>query len=227
MRTMQPFPIRSAAPEQAVPSGPIGYDLDAHTLLLHTIQTGAAFAQLLSAGVLRASPEHAASEWPEAYEWMNRMMAQRLPTSGNAALWLWARIRRYDLVSNCRRARDANQPQVLLTCRIPRVRVLLSQFDEWHAALNSTLAIPRWPGEAEEEFDTRYDEIVDRFTTRLDAVSARNPPISHWPDEIRAEVERSWESIFVPANFDRRAYWQATVHEIRTEDVLDAVWILR
>ena len=210
-----------------MPPGRIGYDLNADILLLHTIQTSTAVNQLLNTGELRAGPEHAASEWPEAYDWMYRMMAKRLPTFGTTALWLWARIRRYDLVNNCRRARNAEEPQALLTCRIPRERVLLPQFDEWHAALNSTLAIRRRRGETDEEFDTRFDEIADRFTTRLDAASARNAPISHWPDEIRAEVERSWESIFVPANFDKRAYWQATVHEIRIEDVLDAVWILQ
>lgn len=36
---MSSFPIRSAAPEKAVPPGRIGYDLDADVLLLHTIQT--------------------------------------------------------------------------------------------------------------------------------------------------------------------------------------------
>lgn len=50
------------------------------------------------------------------------MMQERLPTNGDAALWLWARIRRDDLVLQCRRARG----QVLLTYRIPRERVLLS-----------------------------------------------------------------------------------------------------
>lgn len=122
------FPIRSARAEQAVPPGRIGYHLHADVLLLHTIQTSAAVDELRTKGALRPDPEHTASEWPEAYTWMNLMMGERLPTSGSTTVWLWARIRRYDLVSNCRRPRARDyEPQELLTCRIPRERVLLSQ----------------------------------------------------------------------------------------------------
>jgi hypothetical protein len=223
---MHSVPIRTASPERAVPAGRIGYDLDAEILLLHTIQTGVAFTQLLTTGVLRAEPEHVASEWPEAYHWMYRMMAERLPTFGNTALWLWARIRRHDLVSNCRRARGAEEPHVLLTCRIPRERVLLTQYDEWHAALNSTLAIPPRPAESEEEYNARFDELADDFTARLEAAGARNQPLHRWPDDLRAEAEESWESILDPSNFNKHAYWQGTVHEIRADDVVDAVRIL-
>lgn len=219
------FPIRSDPPDFAVPAGRIGYDLEAEILLLHTIQTGDAFTQLLATGVLRAEPEHAAAEWPEAYQWMNRMMDERLPTSGRTALWLWARIRRHDLVGNCRRAHRTGEPHVLLTCRIPRERVLLSQFDEWHAALNFTLAIPPRQAEPDEEFNARYDEIATSFTARLEAAGVRNAPLRRWPIDLRAEAERSWESILVPTNFDRRAYWQGTVHEIYADDVVEAVRI--
>lgn len=224
--TMRQIPFRSAPPEQAIPPGRIGYDLDAPILLLHTIQTGVAYERLLSDGVLRPSPELAATEWPEAYAWMNRMMADRLPTTGDAALWLWARIRRYDLVSNCRRASRSSDPQVLLTCRIPRERVLLSQFDEWHSALNSALAVMVDPGETDESFESRFDELTDAFIARLDDANVRNSPISEWPADLRAEAESSWECIFDRRRFDRRSYWQATVHDIRAEDVTDAVTIV-
>jgi hypothetical protein len=135
---MSSFPIRSAAPEKAVPPGRIGYDLDADVLLLHTIQTTTAFEELLTTGILRPDTALVDSSWPDAYGWMCLTMAARLPTSGEAALWLWARIRRVDLVGNCRRARG----EVLLTCRIPRKRVLLSHFDEWRAVLNANVPHP-------------------------------------------------------------------------------------
>lgn len=216
------FPFRSARAEQAVPPGRVGYDLDADVLLLHTIQTKAAVEELMRNGVLRPGPEHIGSEWPSAYAWMNRMMAERLPTSGDAALWLWARLRREDLISNCRRTRG----QVLLTCRIPRERVLLSQFDEWHAALNSFVAVPPRPGESNEDYDTRYTVIADAFLARLSAAGARRAPIEEWPTELREEAERSWECIFVREHYGRRSYWQATVHELRASDVVDAVRIV-
>ena len=223
---MRQFPVPAASPERAIPPGRIGYDLDSDALLLHTIQAREAFEQLQSAGIFRPGREHAATEWPEAYEWMNRMMADRLPTTGDVAVWLWARIRRYDLVANCRRAARSAEPQVLLTCRIPRERVLLSQFDEWHSALNSALAVPMEPGESEESFESRYSELTDAFLARLEAANVRNSPISEWPADLRAEAERSWECIFDRQRFDRRSYWQATVHEIRAEDVTDAVTIV-
>ncbi|MGF6822220.1 hypothetical protein M2317_001124 [Microbacterium sp. ZKA21] len=188
---MPPFPIRTAAPALAVPPGRLGYDLDAETMLLHSIQSAEAFDVLLETGVLRADPTLADSPWPEAYEWMNRMMAERLPTSGDAALWLWVRIRRRHLVALCRRARG----EVLLTCRIPRGRVLVSHFGEWHVALNSGLSVPQHPGESEDEYDKRNDREFDDFADRVDAAGARNSPLGDWPFELRTELERSWECI--------------------------------
>jgi hypothetical protein len=219
---MSSIPIRSAAPDKAVPPGRIGYDLDADVLLLHTIQTTTAFEELLTTGILRQEPALADSSWPDAYDWMRRMMAARLPTSGDAALWLWAQIRRVDLVDNCRRARG----EVLLTCRVPRERVLLSHFDEWHAVLNANVAIPKRPGESEDEFDKRWGQVYDDFRARINAAGAGNTRVSRWPAELRAEAERSWEGIFDRTKFGTRDYWQATVHELRADDVVGAVRIL-
>ncbi len=219
---MPPFPIRSAAPETAVPPGRLAHDLHADVLLLHTIQTRAAFEELLTTEVLLPDSALADPFLSEAYGWMGRMMAAQLPTSGDAALWLWAKIRRVDLVADCRRARG----QVLLTCRIPRERVLLSHFDEWHSVLNSTLAIPKWPGEPEDEFDKRWDQIYDGFHARLKAAGVVNTPISHWPAALVEEAEQSWGCIFDSTNFGTRDYWQATVHRLHAADVIDAVRII-
>ncbi len=218
---MASFLIRSAPPDKAVPPGRIGYDLDADVLLLHTIQTKKAFEELLTTGILRPNPELIDPWFLDAYGWMNRMMAARLPTSGNAGLWLWARIRRLDLVSDCRRGRG----QVLLTCRIPRQRVLLSHYSEWHSALSSSIAMPKLPGESEEAFDARWNHTYDDFKERLQTTGAAGSSVRQWPEELREEVERSWECIFDRTNFNPRDYWQATVHEIHVADVVEAVRI--
>lgn len=222
MVVMTSFLIRSAVPDKVVPPGRIGYDLDGDVLLLHTIQTATAFEELLTTGALRQGPELADSSWPDAYGWMCRMMAVRLPTSGDAALWLWAKIRRVDLVGNCRRARG----EVLLTCRIPRERVLLSHFDEWHSVLNADVAIPNLPRESEDEFDNRWDRVYHDFHARLKAAGVGNTPVSRWPEALRSEAERSWECIFDLTNFGTRDYWQATVHELHSDDVIEAVRIV-
>lgn len=218
---MASFPIGSAPPEKAVPAGTIGYDLDADTLLLHTFQTNAAFEELLKVGVLRQKPELADPWYPDAYDWMNRMMAARLPTSGNTALWSWAKIRRRDLVTHCRYGRG----EVLLTCRIPRERVLLLHDSEWYSALNSTIAIPQLPGETEEDFDARWHRTYDDFNNRLRAAGADRSPVRQWPQDLRDEVEQSWECIFDRSYFGPKDYWEATVHEIYAGDVVEAVRI--
>lgn len=221
MVIMHPFPTRSAPPERALPAGRIGYDLDADVLRLHTIQTVQAFEQLQQTGALRADPARVCTEWPEAYGWMSRMMQERLPTTGDTALWLWARIRRDDLVRMCRRERG----QVLLECRVPRARVLLSHFDEWHSALNVWPAVPRIPGEPDADYDRRYDQVVDDFRARLDAAGADRGQISSWSADLRADVEQSWECMFDRSWYGRFDCWQATVHELLASDVVEAVLI--
>ena len=214
-----PFPIRTARRGAAVLPGRLPYDLSAPTLLLHTIQTAAAFEELLFAGRLVPDPAKAEPEFADAYSWMLRQMERRLPTRGQAALWLWARIRREDLLHHCR----SSGGHVLLTCRIHRERVLLSQYDDWHAVLNGSPNVLPNQGESDDEYGSRLDSVLDEFYTRVEAAGASKRPPVDWPEELREEIESSWDSILNPANYPRTAYWQATIHELRAEDIVEAV----
>ncbi|WP_460662499.1 DUF3841 domain-containing protein [Kribbella swartbergensis] len=214
-----PFPIRVSKAEQAVPRGRMGYDLRADRLLLHTVQTAEAFDALLSTGSLIADPARAEQDFADAYEWMLRQMAARLPTHGESALWLWARIRRRDLVDLCRRSRG----EVLLTCRVPRDRVLLSHFDDWHLVLMRALCVRSVPGESDEDYQRRWETTRDEFEARLEAAAVKTAPVHDWPKDLRDEIERSWETIFDPSVYGRRAEWQATMHELCVNDVVEAV----
>jgi hypothetical protein len=98
------FPITKTRPAEAVPSGRIGYDLSAGRLLLHTIQTEEAFEGLLTVGALVPDPARVEPLHTDAYGWLYRQMAERLPTTGNGAVWFWAQIRRQDLVELCKQS---------------------------------------------------------------------------------------------------------------------------
>ncbi|WP_138418748.1 DUF3841 domain-containing protein [Sinomonas gamaensis] len=213
------FPIRTARRGDAVLPGRIGYDTTAPVLLLHTVQTEEALLELLDTGRLIPDPARAMEGYDDAYAWLLGHMEKRLPTRGNGMVWLWAKIRRDDLIHNIR----YSDGQVLLTCRIPRERVLLSQYDDWHQVLNSMPNILGLPGETEDAFGARlYAELVD-FYGRVRAAGCDLQMVTTWPSELREEIETSWEEIFDPANYSRRSYWQATVHELLAEDVVDAV----
>ncbi|MEV0661357.1 DUF3841 domain-containing protein [Actinomadura luteofluorescens] len=216
------FPIRDAKPEQAVPAGPMGYDLDAERLLLHTVQSVEAFEALLTTGTLTPDPALAVAQFADAYDWMYRMMAARLPTRGQGALWLWARTRRSHVIGACRLSRG----QVLLTCRVPRERVLLSHFDEWHMALNRALGMPKLPEESEDEAFARWEKAQDEFDARLRAAGMRDAPIRDWPTDLRNEIETSWDCILDRDNYGPFECWQATVHALNANEVIEAVRIL-
>lgn len=217
------FPISEACPADAVPPGRIGYDISADRLLLHTIQSEEAFDALCSAGVLVSDPSRIDPYLVDAYNWLYRQMAARLATAGDGAVWLWARITRRDLVDSCK----VSIGQVLLTCKVPRERVLLSHYGDWHAVLNKFPHIPELPGESDEDYTARMNRVVDEFWARLRTAGAWGAGTADWPADLRAEVEQGWESIFDPRNYGRFESWQATMHSLRTEDIVEAVRIQR
>jgi hypothetical protein len=217
--------VPEAEPERAVPPGRVGYDLDAEWLLLHTVQTSRAFDALTTTGTLRPDPALADADFADAYEWMYRQMRKRLPTSGDGALWLWARTRREHLVACSRQSRG----QVLLTCRVPRPRVLLSHFDGWHSVLNRGLGwvSRRLPGESEDDAFARWEKASQDLDARLENAGVRGAPVRDWPLGLRAEIERSWEYIFEHGNYGRCDVWQATVHALYADDVVQAIRIAK
>lgn len=221
---MPAFPIKKARPADAVPRGRMGYDLSAERLLLHTVQTEEAFEGLVSAGVLVADPSRIEPFHADAYGWMYRQMAAHLPTKGDGAVWLWAQIRRQDLVEFC-----GNSPgEVLLTCRVPRERVLLSQFADWHSALNRSPLIIELDGESDEEYGARLDRAFEEVDARIRASGVElDAGYRHWPEDLRTELETSWEFILDPGNYGRYEAWQATVHCLHQDDVIEAVRLQR
>lgn len=189
--------------------------------MLRTVQSAEAFDQLQATGMLELDMARGWEEFADAYDWMYRQMEARLPTSGTGALWLWADIDRRGLVAQCRQSAGS----VLLTCCLPRERVLLSHFMDWHHALMPGLNVARLPGESDEEIYARWEPLWEDFNARVGRAGATGKPVRDWPADLREEVERSWECMFELNNRKPGDCWQATVHTLFAEDVVEAVRI--
>ena len=194
-------------------------DPGAEVLTMYTIQTRDAYETLVRDSVLVGDSSLSWTEFQEAYAWMLRQMDQRLPGQPGGLLWLWLTATRSRLRDDARHARG----EVLLTVRVAKDHVLLSEFLDWHAVLNRSLHVPPLPGESDEAWEARWSPIDEDFDER--AKPYRKEPIAAWPEALRAEIESSWEAIFDPATWRTPPVLQATMRELRTEDVVRAVRI--
>ena len=220
-RAQLPLPlVRWLPPEAAVPPGRIGYDLAAPQLLLHTVIDQDGYETLRATGVVRADPRRAPPDFAEAYAFMRAEHTRRIPGStGGPLLWAWARTTRKHLIDTVRdTARWGERPQVLLTCRLPRERVLLSEFVAWHAVLNRCLVVDDLPLEDQEA-------AVDAFFAERDRDSLGDVPLTQWPPALRERVLRSWQRIFDQRAHPRGSTWQGCVEHLEAGDVVDAVGI--
>lgn len=195
-------------------------DPSADVLTMHTIQNRDAYETLVNDGVLIGDSALGWTEFQEAYSWMHRQMDHRLPGGPpRGLLWLWPTATQARLRDDAKHARG----EVLLTVRVRRQRVLLSEFRDWHAVLNRHLHVPALPGESDEEWEARWNPLDDDFTARADPY--RTVPIGEWPRDLRVEIESSWEAIFAPETWRTPPVLQATMRELRGADVVRAVRI--
>jgi hypothetical protein len=130
-------------------------------------------------------------------------------TTGDGALWFWARILRRDLVDLCKDSRGS----VLLTCRVLWERVLVSQFAGWQAVLNGSPSRARPAGESDANYVARLERIFDDFEVRQKAAGAPRQPVGGSPVDLRADLERTWEHILDPRNF--QPFWRLADHHAR------------
>lgn len=186
-----PFAVRTAPAASAVPAGRVPCDLRAPELLLHTIQD--------CGGIRRADREWPTRAGPgQSGVRLRGGVCLDAPPDGSAppderasALWLWARRRRGDLVGSC----QLSPGRVLLTCRIPREHVLLSEFSDWHNVLNGFPNVYLLPDEAVEDCD-RLEAILDWYESAAGTEHLWGLPRASWPPGLRGRLESSWEGIF-------------------------------
>lgn len=97
---------------------------------VYTIQSVSAWDAARERGYLTGSPELSDGDFLVSYGWMRAQMALRLPRfSGDFPVWAWTKrpnMRQWPYTAD----------HVLITARVPRGRILPSDFDSWHCILN-------------------------------------------------------------------------------------------
>lgn len=189
-------------------------------MILWTIQRPAAWQQLQSTGVLRATAAHAMPDCEPAYAWMIDQMAQRIgppPEPGGYPIWAWhwyygKRRPKPDL--RCGGHLGKGEPGVRIEFEAKTDEVLLSDFEAWHAPLNNC-----YRAASSEDAEAYRAELAARG---LDIGNRDSDP------EIVARVRKSWERIFDldhhVAEWTRppdERYVQACLWEVRLDRVRD------
>lgn len=157
-----------------------------------TVQSPTALRCAESLGYWHGSRDFIEDEdFRDAYLWMRDQMAERISFfSGDYPIW--ATLHR----PNFRKLRKWAEPQVLVKARVPRGRILLSDYDDWHSVLNRFIAThdekeaDQWweLPETEKLANLHWERILD-----LDWVieNGRKPRLQACVDRIYAhEVER-------------------------------------
>lgn len=194
---------------------------ETETVTLCTFQSPEAYEMLRKEGVLIGDPTRGWEEFQEAYAWLDRNMDDRgIPGPAGALLWLWPDPSARRIRTHARQARG----EVMLTVRLPAEKVLISEFDDWHAVLNRVLNVPQRVGEAEEDWDRRSARQWDDFSAK--AGSLARGPTDELPTDLRAELENSWQQIFDPSTWHPDSTLQATARELRRAEIVRAVRIL-
>ncbi len=184
-----------------------------------TIQNGAVWRQLQRRGRFWVPRHRVEPINRQAYDWLVEQQRQRIPgATGRYPIWAFARIKRSDLAINCRWAARSFPSSMLLTCRLPRSQVLLSEYDTWHVVLNNGYldanddpdAMDQWWAEAERRYGT----------------AAHHSP---YPPSLQAELEASWPRVFDVDHWREfyNPYVQATFEVLTLEQVVRAVPLRR
>jgi hypothetical protein len=183
--------------------------LAAEPLTLHTVQPAAAVARMDATGVLRADERSADPEFLAAYRWMAAELAARVPgATGALPVWAWVWAPRRPLREQWWIDAAVQPGAVLLTCRVPRARVLLSDFDAWHCVLNG------WYCAGE---DPAAEAAWERVWDGLGARDRAAQPVEH--PALRDMVVQSWSRVFELDRYPASDV-QACVEAIRAHEVI-------
>lgn len=149
-------------------------DMPADALVrIHTLQSDAGISAARQRGFFCGDRDAVETDWfLPAYEWMRDRMSERIPDfSGDLPVWAWARrpvIRR-------RRDPSLRETRTRITALVPRHRILVSCFHDWHECLNGM------PITYSEEEWNAYEKAF---------------PIGDRCEEHRLFVQETWNRVF-------------------------------
>lgn len=182
---------------------------------LWTIQGIEIYEQLVRDGVTYCSkPLFGDIEVFEyTYHWMAEQMRKRIgepPIAGiEYPMWAWYQ---YNSAKNNKPPRSSmDAPEGIsayMEIEMPEDKVLLSNFTNWHAALN-LCPLSNW-------------KSIEKKTDLLDKMAGRRLDFNEYPIEIKKEIEDSWEAIF---DLDRRDKEVGRAHK-RNRSIQATFWAL-
>lgn len=182
---------------------------------LWTVQGIEIYEQLVTDGVtfctkpIWSDDEH----FMFAYHWMAEQMRKRIgepPIDGiEYPLWAWYQ---YDSAKKNKPPRSPLDVKegisAYIEIEIPDNKVLLSCFSNWHAVLNQC-ALSNW-------------KSIDKKTDSLDKKAGRSLDFNEYPENIKKEIEDSWEAIF---DLNRRDKEVGRTHK-RNRSIQATFWAL-
>ncbi len=163
-------------------------------------------------GLIKADGRRAMKSYREAYHWLIEQMVKKIPghKPGQFPTWAWY-YPRPDLRHIAHLATGTKG--ILLTCKVPGQRMLLSDFGAWHHVLN------QWYLPLTKEEDDAADE-EERGWYKLPNISQK-----YW--QLRLEKNMpSWQRIFDLQALNKSKLLgpveqiQATVSYIRLDEVV-------
>jgi len=115
------------------------YSLPADSLVrVYSYQEIEALERIETLGYLTGpSEENVDRFFKPAYDWMREQMATRVPDySGEYPVWAW--LKRPSTKNKERRYRGTETHKVRIIAKVPKKRILLSDYDRWHMPLNNS-----------------------------------------------------------------------------------------
>ena len=148
-----------------------------------------------------------------AYHWMAKQMWKRIgepPIEGiEYPLWAWYQYDSAKRNKPLRSPKDVSEGiSAYMEIEVPDNKVLLSDFSNWHAVLG--------------QWALSHGKSIDKKTDLLDEEAGRHLRFHEYPEDIKKEIEESWEVIF---DLDRRDKWVGRTHK-RNRSIQATFWAL-